>query len=570
MFSKDLPSEKKIIFFTLLATFIYELALCFQGFNLTDEGYALTAYQQIFNNPSSIGSHFIYYLTDIAGGIWNFFFGCKGIVSFRIFNIIIVILTIYFTYLSTKKLIKPIIVPMATCAVLLMHNYGIIIFHHNYFTALLVSIAVYFIHKGLCSNSRLSLFTGAFIVGINIFTRISNVTMLSLGILLLIGYCYEKNGKTLVYNILYSISGLIAGIISVILLMYCLGHLDIFRQTLSDLFNEGSTSNSTHGLNILAGIYINNYINIYTSLAIYVFSVFFCVWLHSISGNVYTRIAVVGLYSLVMICFILNAFNCEKYYAVILFPILVSCWIDRKEKSIILINYASLIILFFLPLGSDHGVRNMGPYCVWLASFMSVWHVYRFINYQKKKKNNAWRILSLAFGILYIVYGLYFVSRYAYYDRGSRLEKCYRANNPKFTVYTSKERAKAMEELLSALHLFVGKGDTLFCFESLPMVHYLTETIPYMENPWPWTYNPENFRKHLHKACKTTGLPVVLRQKCQPLDGYGNWTVPDTGLLYNASWFYQQERTGCFEQFIRENNYKVAWENELFIIYIIQ
>jgi len=564
--------SKKALILTLVLTFIYELILSLQGFDLCDEGAALTVYQQIFKCPSSVEYQFVYYLGGVVGGVWNIFFGFGGILSFRILTVIVLISTIYFTYLSLKKSISPLMIPVATLTVLLMNNFGIMVFFHDYLTALLAAIAVYFLLQGLKRNRLWYLFTAALFCGINIFSRIPNILLLALGLLLFIDYYYKKNIRLLGRNILMSIAGLVAGIGAVFLLMFLLGHEKIFVQTVfENLLFKGTSADSPHSLGNLVWVYLNNYNQIFIYLAIFVFTLAFFPFIYRFYKHKWAKGIVILLYSCIIITFSLFAFNCEKYYAIILFPLILSCYVDRKNEPIILLNAASLIIMFFMPLGSDVGVLNMGYFSVWLATFMAVVHVYRFVQFKAQQNNNSYRLFFIAFYILYCIYGVYVVSRNAYFDRGARWEKRFRADNDKFTVFTSQDKAKAMDDLLSELGKYVHKGDYLFCFESLPMVHYFTETKPYIGNPWVWVYDSNNFIRHLKKSVETIPLPVVVRQKCQPIGGY--WTTPApvidrTDPVYKA--FYSDKRTGAFEKFLEENKYKVVWENDLFQIYALQ
>jgi len=558
---------KKVLIITLLLTFIYELILSFQGFDLCDEGDALTFYRQIFKCPSSIEFQLPRYLGGVVGGVWNIVFGFGGIFSFRILTILALLLTIYFTSESLKKIIHPLMIPVATSLVLLMNNYGIMVFFHDHLTALLAAIATYFLLKGLNLNRPKYLFAAAMFCGINIFARIPNVTLLALGLLLFIDYSYNKNKRWLGRNILVSIAGLAAGTGIVILIMFLLGHTQLFFQTVfSNLLSNGTSGNGPHNFRGLINIYLINYHHILIYLAIFVFVLTFFTFNYRFYTQKWKKAIVIISYSILIIVFSLYAFNCEKYYAIILFPLIISCYADRKSKAIILLNAASLIVMFFMPLGSDAGVLNMGYYSVWLPTFAAAAHVYRFIQYKIQKDDNSYRVFFLAFYVLYCVYGLYVVSRNAYYDRGARWEKLYRADNDKFTVFTTKEKAQAMNVLLSELGKYVHKGDYLFCFESLPMIHYLTETKPYTGNPWVWGYDANNFIRHLKKSVETIPLPVVLRQKCQPMaEGY--WTVPyispqGTPLATN------EKKLAFFEKFLDGNGYTIAWENDLFQIYI--
>jgi hypothetical protein len=563
-------NNNKMLFITLFLTFIYEFVLSLQGFDLCDEGWVLSSFQQIFNSPSSVEYQFLYYLSAFIGGVWNLLLGFGGILSFRILSVITIIFTIYFTYLSVKKHIKPIIIPIATLFILLLNNFGIVVFHHNYLTSLLVAISVFFILKGLNQNNYQALFWGTLFCGISIFARIPNITMLALGILIFADYYYEKDTKRLGKNILYGTLGFVSGIGIILLIMFLCGHLDIFKQSIIDnIFSAGTDEQSTHNISYMAKLFITSYKNIYFCLAVFVFSTILHACLYDLSKKREIKFLFIASYAGIILWLIIYAFNTEKYYALILFPLFASCYVDIKNKSIILLNIASLIILFFLPLGSDLGILNMGASCIWLGTFVSVLHAYRYIKYRiQQKKNYTYLVLLSVLCFIYFSYNIYRVSRGAYFDSGNRFEKCYKANNSKFTVYTSENKVNAIDKLLSALSSFVNKGDYLLCFESLPMIHYLSETKPYLGNSWPWTYDPSNFKTHLDKSVESIPLPVVLKQKCQPIGG--NWTEPDTYTNRKDSYLYKKKRNDYFEQFITDHAYQIAWEDELFIIYTIQ
>jgi len=563
-----LTDYNKALALTLLFTFIYKIILSFQGFDLCDEGFVLAFYQQIFNCPSSVEYQLtLFYFEGIIGGIWNSIFGFGGILSFRILAIIVILLTIYFTSLSLKNLIKPIMIPVATSLILLLHSYGAIVFHHNYLSALLAVITVYFLLQGLKLNRPWYLFTAALFCGINIFSRLSNVTMIALVFLLFIDFYYEKNKQLLSRNLLICIIGFITGVGVIILLIFLLGHKDIIKDGIEVLYSLGANDENPHGISNLIKVYLVNLRNIFIFMTVFVFNITFFPLIYRFFKPMWIKIIVIILFSLITIMFSLFAFNSEKFYAIILFPLILSCFIDRKNKSIILINIASLIVLFLLPFGSDAAVRNMGLVCVWPATFTAAAHVYRFIQFKLQSNNASYRLFFIVFYILYCIYGLYAVSRGAYFDYGPRWEKLYRANNNKFTVFTTEAKAVAIDDLLLELRKYVQKDDYLFCFESLPMIHYLTETKPYIGNPWAWSYE-YNFIGQLKKSVENIPLPIVLRQKCQPIGG--NWTIPYSEEQTNKidNFFYRYKNIDFFEKFLEDNQYIIVWENDLFRIYV--
>jgi hypothetical protein len=510
-----------------------------------------------------------------VGGTWNILFGWGGILSFRILAVITLVLTVYFTSLSLGKLIKPIVIPLATLFALLMNsNIGIMVFSHNYLTALFVSISVYFLLKGLNERRFMALFWAAFFCGINIFTRLPNITMLALGVLLFINYYYEKDARRLWRNVIFCLSGIFTGVVFVLLLMFFLGHGENFLHSIDAVMSLGTSSDSTHSLSSLLSVYMGNYKSIYVKMAILVFTMSFSIFLYDRLKQKWLRIFIILFFTGAISYFNLFTFQNEHYYGIILFPLLVSCCVDRKNKPIALLNWGSLIVLFLLPWGSDNGILNVGYYCVWPATFASVLHSYRFVRYKMKEGSKSYCVFAILFCSLYAIYGLRATSRNAYFDNGPRWEKRFRADNEKFTVFTSEAKAKIIDELLSELGKYVKKDDYLLCFESLPMIHYLTETKPYMGSSWVWCYDPDSFIKNLDMAMVHIPLPVILRQKCQPVGGF--WTKPASEMfppnceneLYN-SYFYKQRVLDYFDKFLKDNRYQIVWENELFSIYAI-
>lgn len=64
--------------------FCYKTIVSIQGFDMCDEGWVLSAYQQIFNDPTACEYQFLYYNTLLVGGLWNLVFGSLGYFGFRL------------------------------------------------------------------------------------------------------------------------------------------------------------------------------------------------------------------------------------------------------------------------------------------------------------------------------------------------------------------------------------------------------------------------------------------------------------------------------------------------------
>ena len=71
-----------LVIMLLLAA--YTLLRAAQGLNLSDDGFVLTAYAEVFAAPGSVAYMFLYYWTVVAGGAWNAVAGGLGIYGFRL------------------------------------------------------------------------------------------------------------------------------------------------------------------------------------------------------------------------------------------------------------------------------------------------------------------------------------------------------------------------------------------------------------------------------------------------------------------------------------------------------
>lgn len=560
-----------IVFLTMILAFVYLVILSLQGLDLCDEGWCLSFYQQFFNNPISVQYQFMYYLTGVFGGIWNTIFGWGGIFSFRLLNIIVILSTAYITFKTTENYINSVIFAISTVCLILLANYGNIVFHHNSFTSLLIAISVFFLFNGICKNKKWIVFLGGALLGISFFARIANVSMLTLSIIFIINLLYTKDWRRFWESIIFFICGCFIGILVIIGTMYFMGHYNIFVDSLKEnLFSAGTDQESNHNLITMMITYLNQYKAVIKFLILYVFLFMTFV----ISFRFFKKKIIRMILTLLLLIFSFLPpfrFGISQYYAFVLLPILLSFFFDYRNKSIILLNAAGLIIMFFLPLGSDSGISNMGLASLWLGTFMAFGHYYRFSKIRKQLNDYS---IVMFFGVSILALfslNLFTVSKTAYFDKGDRFEKRFKLENKLANVYTTEKKSEILNELLNELDKYVRAGDTMLCFESLPMIQYLTKTVPFIGTSWVWVYDPNNFKRNLSRAENSTyKKPVILRQKTQPISG--EWTHFDiryNDILSEDTYLYKKQRIIYFNQFLSRNNYHIVWENELFQILLV-
>ena len=96
--------------------FVYCLLIGLQGFDMCDEGWEMTAFQQIFNEPSTIVYQFLYYNTLLIGGLWNSIFGGQvSYYGFRILASLFISGTALMIFLILRRYVSKFIIFIGLC-----------------------------------------------------------------------------------------------------------------------------------------------------------------------------------------------------------------------------------------------------------------------------------------------------------------------------------------------------------------------------------------------------------------------------------------------------------------------
>jgi hypothetical protein len=127
-------------------------------------------------------------------------------------------------------------------------------------------------------------------------------------------------------------------------------------------------------------------------------------------------------------------------------------------------------------------------------------------------------------------------------------------------VFTTPERASAIDSLFEELKNYAGENDYLLTFESIPMVYFMTKTRPYLSNPWPILYLPSEMQKAIGWAGTKRPLPPAVFAKVQ----IRGRTWPDGSGV--ADFEPVNETRRLLLSFLEEKGYHKVWENNAFEI----
>ncbi len=574
-------SLRKTDFTFSLFLLIYSLALATQGLDFGDAGWQLTAYDNIIVFPQGIQYSFMYYLSVLLGHLWQILLPSGGLYWNRV-GMVIFFMFVFLIYRILFKIYYPRHNWTRSLALVFLFVYQGAPESLNYdvFTMFFNSLIILFLYLGLTERKHYFLFLSGIIAGLNIFIKIPNLA----GVLFFVVipfYAYMKNwnSRSLLKYFGLTFVGFITGVSAIIVVMVLLNHQQYFIDNLTFLADMSASGDASHGLSHLIISYLKGYTKILIITGVTLIIVLFIRYLlrrnpHFLETRLY-RIILVFL----MIIFGLAALEVGNpvwsklrylFFGLMFLNGMVLLLLRRVAVKTRLLISLGLILLIISPLGSDSGLDKMG-WGSWVLGPMLFLQLrrghYASIGSGKIRfKGN--RELYKIFTLIFIIAVLTYAWNNTYNDPGSRLAKRYPVNHPGLKgIYTSKERAVIVNQLLSDIQPYVKKGDTLLAFIEMPMIHYLTHTRPYLNTSWPkLLYSPDIFKKQLDLAESKGALPIVVRQKLNM--GATNWpynSIPDYTEYINPSIKYREHGLELNE-FLKRNNYEHVWGNTAFEI----
>jgi hypothetical protein len=128
-------------------------------------------------------------------------------------------------------------------------------------------------------------------------------------------------------------------------------------------------------------------------------------------------------------------------------------------------------------------------------------------------------------------------------------------------IFTTSGRAESVNQLLDEIEHLVEPGDVMLAYNCIPMLHYITRTVPALGNPWPTLMTPAALTVKLN-VLYGTALPsvVVLAKTNTRARTWGTLLITTFGES-------QVEKLSIGIGWIHENGYREVWANRDFAIY---
>jgi hypothetical protein len=583
---KKNPNASFLVVFIFLI--IYQIISSLQGFELCDSGYYGAFYQNIFRDPLSIASSFRYWFSGIVGGLFVHAFPNTGLFGLRLLGVFVTSATIYLVYMLLRKYINVYALLIGLIVVTISFISTPIEFYYDNLTAFLFVAASYFLMNGLNQNRYYLILLSGVLISLNLFTRLNNILDYGLVLIILIhAKYYNESRKIYLKRLFFFFLGSFSSIVILLIIMKIIGHFDIFIDQI--LVLKDMASGKTQDTHNLIPLILKNFI-IYKNLLI---DGLFLIVLLLIISNFIQRINVKYFEKFKMffsICILviveilisdLKLIN-TLYFFGLLSHLMVLLFYNKKN-ILKIISWIGLLMMIVLPLGSDGSIFNVGNFSLWISIPIAFnLFVIENTNFtiglnsvsQKETFNlsisnkNFKYVLNLFF-VIFILNTVWQGMNTCYFDPGNRIHKTFPIDNDKTKyIYTTKARAEIVNDLLKGIKPYVKEGDYLIAYESLPMIHYLTNTKPFLYTSWIASITDNNFKSNVKLALDSKRkLPMILRQKFETLYRFGQ---PSEDYLLKEkanSGFARKEFTHTINQFIYDNHYLIIWQNRYFVLY---
>ncbi|MBC7947907.1 MAG: glycosyltransferase family 39 protein [Chitinophagaceae bacterium] len=582
----------KLFFFLVFA---YQMFFIFQGVDLSDEGFYATFYQLIYTDPATQEYNFMFWLSGIVGGAFVNLFPDLGLWGIRLAGVLVTTSTIILTYQLLKGYINRGYLKLGLLLVLFFVNNNLKQIHYNDLSALFNMLTIYFLFFGLKQNSWMKIFLAGLFVSLCTFTRLPNVLSLGLGLAIFYyGYHHMNSAKTQFQQALAFAAGFVLTTALILFFMKAIGHLDIFVGSIELLSKMGKGGEeSFYGPMVL----VKNFIATYYSAIKFTLIMLVPVVLAAVVGGfmkkqgVYNKwIGIVaGAVVILLAAYYILSGRLDNemllyFFSATCIITTILLFFTEVNKDLKLLALAGCFILLTYPFTSSASLYTVGRYSLWLSFPIAIDYLFNFNSYTSRLNFFGKRVaigpfltsataqmkgIMTVVSIILIIGCLYHSYYYPFFDKHERTRMAYAVDNKYMrAVYTTKERATILNELLAESDKYVRAGEYVLAYHSIPMYHYMTQTKPFLRNSMPWFYEAALFSEELNQSLKDKKiLPAVVQQLKKTVGNAGNW--PDAPAFYDSAWHKKNEpRDSVLNSFLQRNSYKEVWKNDVFRILV--
>lgn len=567
-----------------------------KGLDVTDTGYILNSYEFVFKNPESINFSIIF--TSIFGNIILKILNVINIPSYLGFKLISVIFSLIICFILIKYLKRyfneNILIIGAIIALLLSKGHISILMYNN-LSAFILSISSIILISGIIENKNRNIFISGILIGINTFVRISNLVQLVL-IFSIIYYGWKKKDRnyTIKTCLLFFIGIIFSLVFSLTLIILVFGKTELFSM-ISIYVSEAVNSSDSHSIMDSIKINLNQGLNgLFWILFLWAIAYIIDYFLKdkNISSKSIKRIYLImviipiifvifkfiGLDNVIIINLFYKIFYslyqpfsiCVAFYCLVtIYKCFITKEYDLIENIILMVGFLSMISL---PIGSNQGfaILYQGFY---LQSIILTGVIYKLFIDNNRGRTIEYKNLIFQKGIIIFI-SVYFLSMlvvrnvYYVYRDNSKLDK-YSINSEKLRgIYTTKERANYINDLLNNIGVYIDSENSLITYGSIPLFSYLLDMPPFFEGFNGWIemgqLSIESMEATIYESKEKEIYPLIIMSKVGTNNN--NWPVNNTIDIMEQI-RKDDNKYRLLEEYIKDNNYNLVFQNEMFEVY---
>lgn len=563
--------------FVVVFLFLWQVSLIFQGLDLADTGFHLSAYRFVFDDPYSVQYYMMYWLSEVGGHFWMTLFPSGGLLWARFGWVFFISFAVFVYYLFLKDLLgKERSVWGLGITLMFALLGGPECLNYDIFTVFGYSLGLLFLFRGLKASRGWLLFASGIVFGASIFFKLSNLTVLAfLLIPLFWSYLKRWSFSRTIKNAMLWLAGLAVGAGLVLICIKLAGHWELFFDNLKFVSSMGADAQSSHGLKPMLLSYLNGYFNASVMAVIFVVGIVAFFRLYGERKVTLATSAIVVIISVgVLTGFMGDVFWSKIRYIFLGLMIINGAFLlvsRRYSDEIRLAALLGLLLVVLAPLGSDTGLEK-SLWGMWILGPMLLMSKDEstFVKFSVLTGTQMITVLTLL-GAAVFSTSVVHAWQTTYFDSGSRWHKVQAIHHPdlKF-IYTSPKRAKVVDELIQEGFPKIVSEQYLLGFIEIPMVNYLSGKRPFLSTSWPKLYyNPEKFKQKLEEAlAKRKEFPAIIRQKQNTMLNEWPGNFDPEYLNYPEGLSKWPEHGRILNEFIDRNGYQVVWENEMFQLFV--
>ncbi|MBF0548374.1 MAG: hypothetical protein HQM08_28320 [Candidatus Riflebacteria bacterium] len=523
----------------------------FQGMCVADLGFSLSLYKYFFDKVEFMGTSNMTWLTNFVGACWYNLFSDK-VIAFRLLFALFINACTFVGLFALKDIkLKYKVFGIFLC-VLWLNKACLTWFYYDHLSSFLCLVSAFSLIQYFRSKQNLLIYLAGFFTGLAFFARPPIICSALMCLVFLFPPDDSFSLKNFSIQLFRYFSGIAVGIALCSVLIVLFHHEESLLRSFQAIENIKPGSSYIYSPdNLLLGF---TYINSVALLSGIIFVALFCLWLRF--GAIFSKTL---LFPFTIFFFLFLSFN-TPYWWYYFFPgILFLQFFEAiiKEKSSRYLSIISIILIVAPNFCSNpgQGTRN-SIYGMWFAIPLLISHLFE----KKIFLLKPLKVYRAQFLMGLILYSIWLFSYGVIDDEHFRSRMLSPLKDPKLQfTFTTPERAKLVDELIDRVNS-LNDYPYAICFDRIPIVHYLTDKLPYLNSVWP-NFQPIGVIENNLWLGKSRGLPL-------PMIVHSNF---DTQRIWPEIEYpsnFQSQFGQLMFNFMKENKYKKIWENQMFAIFL--